>query len=94
MHYLRWCWPITAYGWSKAGFDYDSTLTYANNPGFRCGTCHPFQMFDPLKKSKIGIKQKPLILMESSLIHKQYLGLGYTKKSFEYISKLKELVKK
>ena len=38
MHYLRWVWPITAYGWEKAAFDYDSTLCYADRPGFRCGT--------------------------------------------------------
>ena len=34
MHFLRWQWPTTAYGWEQAGFQYDSTLSYADRPGF------------------------------------------------------------
>jgi len=48
MHYLRWQWPTTAHGWEQAGFHYDSTLRFADRPGFRCGTCHPYPMFDPV----------------------------------------------
>ena len=33
MHFLRWRWPNTAYGWEQAGLDYDSTLGYADRPG-------------------------------------------------------------
>lgn len=42
MHFLRWQWPTTAQGWEQAGFNYDSTLSYADQPDFRCGTCHPY----------------------------------------------------
>ena len=77
MHYLRWQWPTTAYGWEQAGFTYDSTLTYADRPGFRCGTCHPYPIFDPVAQRQLQLIQKPLIMMERSVISSRYLGLGY-----------------
>ena len=39
MHYLRIKWPTTLYFWEKAKFAYDSSMGYADLPGFRCGTC-------------------------------------------------------
>ena len=77
MHYLRWKWPITANGLEKAGFYYDSTLGYADRPGFRCGTCHPYQMFDPVAQRSLRLIQYPLIAMECSVIAPRYLNLGY-----------------
>lgn len=38
MHYLRWETPTTLNAWNDAGMRYDSTLGYADRPGFRCGT--------------------------------------------------------
>ena len=75
MHYLRWVWPITAYGWEKAAFDYDSTLCYADRPGFRCGTCHSFQMFDPIAQCSLRLIQRPLVVMECSVLEKTILVL-------------------
>jgi len=76
MHYLRWQWPITAHGWEQAGFNYDSTLSYADRPGFRCGTCHPYPMFDPVAQRPLRLIQRPLIAMECSVIDDSYLGLS------------------
>ena len=89
MHYLRWQWPITAYGWEHAGFHYDSTLSYADRPGFRCGTCHPFTMFDPVAQRSLRLIQRPLIAMESSVIASPYLGLGYGPASLALFQRLK-----
>lgn len=36
MHYLRWEHPSTLQAWNDAGMTYDSTLGYADRPGFRC----------------------------------------------------------
>jgi hypothetical protein len=77
MHFLRWQWPITAHGWEQAGFHYDSTLGYADHPGFRCGTCHPYPMFDPVNQLQLQLIQRPLIVMECSIIADEFLGLGY-----------------
>src|SRR5690606_36122406 len=51
-----------------AGLVYDSTLGYAKHPGFRCGTCHEFQAFDPLKGEAMPLRLRPLIVMESTII--------------------------
>ncbi|MEA1048991.1 hypothetical protein U5801_04080 [Lamprobacter modestohalophilus] len=40
-HFLRWETSATARLWDANGLDYDSTLSYADRPGFRCGTCRP-----------------------------------------------------
>ncbi len=90
MHFLRWQWPTTAYGWEEAGFHYDSTLSYADRPGFRCGSCHPYQMFDPLGQSALRLIQRPLIAMECSVIEKHYLGLGYTSASLAHFHMLRK----
>ena len=76
MHYLRWKTPETLYGWEQAGFDYESTLGYADRPGFRCGTCHEFSAFDPVARKQLRVRIRPLIVMECSVILDQYLGLG------------------
>src|SRR5207244_9625638 len=36
-HYLRWKAPTTLQNWDDAGLDYDSSLTFAECAGFRCG---------------------------------------------------------
>jgi len=90
MHYLRWQWPTTAHGWEQAGFQYDSTLSYADRPGFRCGTCHTYTMFDPVAQRPLRLIQRPLIAMECSVIAPHYLGLGYGPASLALFHRLKQ----
>lgn len=77
-HYLRWDTSATAVNWEYARMAYDSTLCYAEQPGFRCGTCHEYPMFDLASRRKLRLKQRPLVVMERSVIAKRYLGLGYS----------------
>lgn len=88
-HYLRWETPITANNWEGANMIYDSTLGYADHSGFRCGTCHEFPMFDPLNGNILNLRQRPLILMEGSVIGEAYMGLGYTEQTTSYMKMLK-----
>ena len=81
--------PRVAMILNNAGFDYDSTLGYADQPGFRCGTCHEYTMFDLVRREVLAIKQNPLIVMESSIISKRYMGLGYDSQSLELFLKYK-----
>ncbi len=90
MHYLRWQWPTTAHGWELAGFNYDSTLSYADRPGFRCGTCHAYPMFDPVAQRQLQLIQRPLIVMECSVIAERYLGLGYGPAALALILQLQQ----
>ena len=93
-HVLRWKSPTTAVIWDTVGMDYDSTLAFAERAGFRCGTCREYPMFDTFARRKLGIKQRPLVLMESTVIAKRYMNLGYSKKSIEKMQYLKEICRK
>lgn len=89
MHYLRWSWPSTAHLWSNHGFHYDSTLGYTSMPGFRCGTCHDYPMFDPLSDKPIGLIQKPLILMEHGIpSSNNRSNYKYSEKSYLFVDQL------
>ncbi len=89
MHYLRWQMPLTLQGYVQAGLDYDTTLGYAEAPGFRCGTCFDYPAFDPVKGEPLALRIRPLIAMEASVISPLYLGLGTGEEAFECFSRLK-----
>ncbi|HEY9279256.1 MAG TPA: polysaccharide deacetylase family protein [Eoetvoesiella sp.] len=76
MHILRWATPSTLYGWEQSGMTYDSTLTYADRPGFRCGTCFEYPAFDPVRGVALNLRLRPLVAMESTIIASRYMGLG------------------
>jgi len=66
-HFLRFRVPATWRCWAEAGLMYDSTLGYAAYEGFRCGTCHPFLVFDLEFDAVLPLKEVPLIVMDGSL---------------------------
>lgn len=76
MHYLRWEQPTTMRAWTDAGMTYDSTLSYADLPGFRCGTCFEYPAFDPVMAAPLNIRIRPLIAMECTVLAPCYMGLG------------------
>jgi hypothetical protein len=90
MHYLRWEHPTTLQAWNDAGMTYDSTLSYADRPGFRCGTCFEFPAFNSVTQQVLKIRIRPLIVMESTVIAERYMGLGYGDSAYEKFKKLKE----
>jgi hypothetical protein len=89
-HYLRWDTRFTAINWEKAGLHYDSTLYFAEYPGFRCGTSREFTMYDVINRRAFNLRQRPLILMECSVISERYQNLGYTDKAFTAMIQLKD----
>lgn len=90
MHYLRWKQPNTLIALEHADLDYDSTLGYADIPGFRCGTCFEYPAFDPVSNKIINIRVRPLILMESTLLDDTYLGLGVGEEAAKIALSLKQ----
>ncbi len=94
MHFLRWEQPTTLYGWEQAGMSYDSTLSYADLPGFRCGTCFEYPAFDPVKQEVLNLRIRPLIAMECSIIADRYMGLGYSQQALDTFLKFKETCRK
>ncbi|MBD7960324.1 polysaccharide deacetylase family protein [Comamonas avium] len=93
MHYLRWEQPTTLRAWADAGMDYDSTLGYADRPGFRCGTCFEYPAFDPVADEALKLRVRPLVVMECSVIDVCYLGLGTGALALAKVAQLKDACK-
>jgi hypothetical protein len=88
MHYLRWQHPATLQAWHDSGMSYDTTLGYADLPGFRCGTCFEYPSYNTITEKSLNTRIRPLIAMECTIIAKRYMGLGH---GFEAENKFLEL---
>lgn len=70
--------------------DYDSTLGYADHPGFRCGTCFEYPAFDPVSGMILKLRLRPLIAMECTVMATRYMGLGTGDAAFRKFKQLKD----
>lgn len=94
MHFLRWDQAITQKAWADAGMTYDSTLSYADRPGFRCGTCFEYPAFDAATDKPLTLRIRPLVAMDCTVIAERYLGLGSTEAAYEKFNELKNNCRK
>jgi hypothetical protein len=92
-HYLRWEAPTTWRNYADAGLHYDTTLTFADHAGFRCGTCHPFPVFDIVTNKSLDLWEHPLVAMECSVLDKHYMHLP-PDEALSYMLKLKQTCRK
>ena len=67
-HYLRFKVPDTWQLWDDNGMQWDSTLVHPEQPGFRCGVCYPYPAFNILSRKKLTLREKPLTIMDGSLV--------------------------
>lgn len=65
-HYLRWEAKETWRHYEDAGLKYDTTLTYADYIGFRCGICYEYPVFDVVQRRRLDLWEWPLIIMDCS----------------------------
>jgi uncharacterized protein DUF7033 len=63
-HYLRWENPTTWRHLDEVGLDYDSSLGYADDIGFRSGVCDEYPAFDLQARRPLGIRELPLHVMD------------------------------
>ncbi len=66
-HFLRFQAPDTWRIWANQGMEWDSTLAYAEQVGFRCGSCLAFPVFDCQRREALPLMEYPLTAMEGSL---------------------------
>lgn len=90
-HYLMMKIPDTLQMWDEEGMNIDSTLSYADAEGFRCGTGDEFYYFDFLQRRQLNIKERPLIIMDGTLLTYRKYDL---KKAEQVITYYKEIGKK
>jgi hypothetical protein len=68
-HYLRFEVPTTWQIWEDNGMEWDSTVGYADKEGFRCGIGDEFSVFNILTREKLKLKEKPLIIMDVTVLN-------------------------
>ena len=67
-HYLRFMAPVTWRIGNQNRLVQDSTLGFAEEIGFRCGTCYPFHVFDFVKRESLDLVETPLTVMEGAVL--------------------------
>lgn len=75
-HYLGLREPADARHLESAGIEHDYTLGYSDVVGFRLGVCRPVPLFDPTSRTRLGVTEHPLIVMECALDWESYMGLS------------------
>jgi hypothetical protein len=90
-HYLRFEIPATWQTWDDAGMAVDSTLGFSHLEGFRCGTGNEFPVFNILTRKKLKLKERPLIVMDTTLHINRNLRIA---ESLAVINKYKDISKK
>lgn len=86
-HRLQWENPTTWHIWDSVHLNYDSTLTFAERPGFRCGVCYEYPVFNVLTRARMGLRERPLIVMEGSLFSYMGCDLGAASGIIESLSR-------
>ena len=89
-HYLRIFFaddPNSLDLWRQAGITDDYTLGFAERCGFRCGTCHPYPLYDVRNDCVTNIIEHPLIVMDGTLFDYMKLPVEDAKK---LVMKLKQ----
>ena len=76
-HYLHWNVPDTWAYYEQAGITYDTTLSYADHIGFRCGICYDYPVYNVVKHERYQLREYPLTVMECSGLANQYMNLNY-----------------
>jgi len=92
-HFLKYDPLMTPWVQSQAGFEYDSTLGFNDNVGFRRGTSYPFSCFDLKHEQVLPLLQIPLTAQDGALLLDSK-GLRLDgKHALEYVRMLMERVK-
>ena len=76
-HMLRWDAAVTPRVLEQAGIKEDSSLGYADCAGFRCGTNKPFKLFDLSARCVTDVVERPLLIMDVTLLAERYCGLNF-----------------
>lgn len=69
-HYLRFSVPETWGIMEDCGFKNDSSMVYSKEPGFRCGICYTFPVYDCKNRKMLNLEESPLIFMETPFLEK------------------------
>ena len=76
-HYLHWSASSTWKHYEQAGIMYDTTLSYADHIGFRCGICYDYPVYNVVTHECYKLREYPLVVMECSGLAERYMNLSH-----------------
>jgi hypothetical protein len=91
-HYLRFSVPETWRYLSEAGINYDSSVGFADHVGFRSGICYDYPVYDVVQRKHLNIIEKPLVVMEKTVLDRLHMNRGFTEKGENIIVEIKNRV--
>lgn len=83
-HYLSFSVPGTFRILENNNMIVDSTLSYHDVEGFRCGTGNSYPIFDILERRELNLQERPLIVMDATLTGYQNYSLDKIKEVLCY----------
>lgn len=92
-HFLMYDPEKTVEVLENCNIKYDTSLSFAEQIGFRRGSSYPFYLWNFVKGEISSVLEIPLTVMDSSLSSSKYMGLSIdeaTKKVFEIIDEVKK----
>lgn len=90
-HYIQLNLPETYQNLIQQGIEQDYTMAYADETGFRAGTCTPFFWYDLIKEEKTNLKIHSFCAMDVTL--RNYMKLNPEEASAELIRLKNEIQK-
>lgn len=91
-HYLHYDIRVTPRAHDEAGFQYDSTLGFNDNVGFRFGTSYPWRLYDLHEAKLLLILEIPLIVQDGALLNPRK-GLRLDEEAaFRYVAQMADAV--
>ncbi len=92
-HYLRWDSYRTPELLMENGVTVDTTMGYADYIGFRPSTCSEFFLYDLKNRRSTTVLERPLNVMDATLLAPRYMGIIDLNEAIEKINELKEMCK-
>jgi peptidoglycan/xylan/chitin deacetylase (PgdA/CDA1 family) len=66
-HFLRWDNATTWPAYEIAGLSYDTSVGYAEDIGFRAGTCRDYPAYDLIARRPLNLVERPLHVMDGAI---------------------------
>jgi hypothetical protein len=74
-HYLRWSPEASWRNLAAAGLQYDATLGFNDQLGFRCSTCWEYPAYDLYRRQPIQLRERPLLFMDVTALRHQTMDI-------------------
>ena len=87
-HFLASREPEDFYTLLDAGLTDDFTMAYADEAGFRLGTCRPVRWLDPKKQTVTPLTLHPMTIMECTLNAPNYMNIQEEEDAFAVVKEL------